>query len=68
MLACIHVCECVCGIAAPCIGKQRVGSACLIKQVFSVQTTSNNVQEIIEGKVEKRTKGQPVTTVDFFLI
>ena len=26
--------------------------------VFFVQTSSNNVQEIIEGKVEKRTKGK----------
>ena len=25
--------------------------------MFFVQTSSNNVQEIIEGKVEKRTKG-----------
>ena len=25
--------------------------------VFLAQTSSNNVQEIIEGKVEKRTKG-----------
>ena len=30
--------------------------------VFSVQTSSNNVQEIIEGKVEKRTKGQSQLT------
>jgi len=53
------VCVCVHTVTAP--WTNSMWAAC---NVFSVQTSSNNVQEIIEGKVEKRTKGQSM--VDLF--